>query len=206
MPETNDGIIARTINRRISRHITTFLITKYPTVTPNQISLVTFGIGLIGALCYPLHTPLIAGILLQTSSILDGCDGEIARALNQESSFGGFFDSVLDRYIDIAAITGITLFLLHATPVAFLPYLLLLCFLALAGTVMVSYTAAVGRAHALAFPRSIQSRDTRLFVVFLGSIIAQFYLPALLVVLFYLAVIGNFAVIFRLRTAKNHLS
>ncbi len=205
MPEAEDGIIARTINRRISKRITGYLVKNHPEVTPNQISVFSFSLGLLGAFFYPLHQPLIAGVLLQASSVLDGCDGEIARALGLESQFGGFFDSVLDRYIDIAAIVGITFLLFLITPASLLPYLLVLSFLALAGSLMVSYTAAVGRENSLVFGRSVQSRDVRLFVIFLGSIVAQFIPSALFLVLFYLATVCNLASILRLQIAHKRL-
>jgi len=55
--------------------------------------------------------------LAQLSSILDGCDGEIARLKLLGSKYGGWFDQVLDRYSDLFIITGLTFhaYFLHNT-------------------------------------------------------------------------------------------
>ncbi|MHA1839340.1 MAG: CDP-alcohol phosphatidyltransferase family protein, partial [Candidatus Ranarchaeia archaeon] len=82
MPESEDGLIARTINRKISKRISKYLLSKHPNVTANQITIFCFVLGLLGAIFYPFGYPIVAGLLLQVSSILDGCDGEIARSLN----------------------------------------------------------------------------------------------------------------------------
>ncbi|MHA1916762.1 MAG: CDP-alcohol phosphatidyltransferase family protein [Candidatus Ranarchaeia archaeon] len=206
MPEGEDGKIASIINRPISKRITRYLVKNHPNVTPNQISILCFSLGVLGAFFYPLYLPLIAGVLLQISSILDGCDGEIARAFNRQSKFGEFFDSVLDRYVDVVAIIGITFFLFQITPFNLLLNLILLSFLALAGSVMVSYTAAAVRKNSLSFTRTVESRDVRIFVIFLGSIAAQFVPNALFLVLIYLAVVCNLAVIIRLQIVYKHFS
>ena len=50
---------------------------------------------------------VLGGILVQAASILDGVDGEIARASLRESPFGGFLDSVLDRAADAAVLAAL---------------------------------------------------------------------------------------------------
>ncbi|CAB49945.1 bifunctional L-myo-inositol-1-phosphate cytidylyltransferase/CDP-L-myo-inositol myo-inositolphosphotransferase [Pyrococcus abyssi] len=91
-----DGFISRHLNRKISTRISALLVEH---VTPNQMTIVTFLFGIFSALMNFISVP-IAGILYQVSSILDGVDGEIARARMQTSKFGGYFDSILDRYVD----------------------------------------------------------------------------------------------------------
>ena len=51
---------------------------------------------------------LLAGVVIQLASIIDGCDGEIARLKYRSSRFGAWFDTVLDRYADVAIAVGIT--------------------------------------------------------------------------------------------------
>lgn len=95
---SGDGFISRHLNRKISTRISSFLVDH---VTPNQMTVVTFLLGILSALMNFISVPL-AGILYQISSILDGVDGEIARASMKTSRFGGYVDSVLDRYVDFA--------------------------------------------------------------------------------------------------------
>jgi CDP-L-myo-inositol myo-inositolphosphotransferase len=91
-----DGIVSRIINRKISTWISEKIVDH---VTPNQMTVITFLIGVFSALIALFNRPL-AGLLYQISSILDGVDGEIARASMRESKLGGWVDSILDRYVD----------------------------------------------------------------------------------------------------------
>lgn len=91
-----DGIVSRTINRKISTWISEKIVDH---VTPNQMTVITFLIGVLSALLVLVNRPL-GGVLYQISSILDGVDGEIARASMRTSKFGGWVDSILDRYVD----------------------------------------------------------------------------------------------------------
>jgi len=91
-----DGFISRYINRKISTRISALLVDH---ITPNKLTIVTFLFGIFSGLMNLISVPL-AAILYQISSIFDGVDGEIARARMQTSKFGGFFDSILDRYVD----------------------------------------------------------------------------------------------------------
>jgi archaetidylinositol phosphate synthase len=74
---------------------------------------------------------LIAGTLVLLSGLLDAVDGVIARTAGKVTVFGGFFDSVSDRYADAIVLTGVTLGGL-CSPLA--------GFAALIGSLMVSYT------------------------------------------------------------------
>ncbi|HIP25329.1 MAG TPA: CDP-alcohol phosphatidyltransferase [Archaeoglobus profundus] len=128
--ETGDGFISRYLNRKISLKISEFLVNR---ITPNQATILSFTVGILSALTTFISVPL-AGILYQISSILDGIDGEIARASMRTTRFGGWLDSILDRYVDF-------LFLLCLSIVSNLNYFgwIVAC-LAIFGSFMVSYT------------------------------------------------------------------
>lgn len=94
----NDGPVSRYLNRPISIRISRRLV--YRQITPNQVSILSFIVALISTLFFFTGNAVTAAILIQISSILDGCDGEIARLKHMQSSFGDFIDAVLDRYAD----------------------------------------------------------------------------------------------------------
>ena len=103
-----DGLVSYYFNRQISAVFTALLIDK--NVTPNQISAFVFFLGILT--CIPLYLSgnfLIAGIVLWIISILDGVDGELARAKGMITKKGTFIDSFLDRLFDIAIIFSIAL-------------------------------------------------------------------------------------------------
>jgi len=98
-----EGIMSRLVNRRISLAVTRRLMNR--NVTPNQMTWVSMGIGLFGALFFllPGQSAQIAGALLfLLHSILDGCDGELARLKFMESRAGGVFDYWSDNIVHVA--------------------------------------------------------------------------------------------------------
>lgn len=103
-----EGLVAYYFNRRISPLFTVLLLDK--NVTPNQISVFIFLLGVLT--CVPLYLSgnfFAAGIMVWIISILDGVDGELARAKGMITRTGAFIDSLLDRLFDIAIIFSIAL-------------------------------------------------------------------------------------------------
>jgi phosphatidylglycerophosphate synthase len=103
-----DGIISRALNRRLSQAITRRLLPLR--VTPNQITAVAslFGIAGAGAAYRGGYWNLLAGTMLfQTQSILDGCDGEIARVKYLQSRAGEWFDQAADDVLNIAFLLAV---------------------------------------------------------------------------------------------------
>ena len=98
-----DGFMARHVERPISLRIARRLA---PTaITPNQITLLSISIGLFGALfflCSQWVCQTIGAFLFLAHSILDGCDGELARLRFQETRFGGIIDYWGDNVVHIA--------------------------------------------------------------------------------------------------------
>jgi CDP-L-myo-inositol myo-inositolphosphotransferase len=169
----NDGPISRYLNRPVSIRISRYLA-NFP-VTPNQISFMSFMLSILAAGLFLVggYPGLLAGgIFAQFASVLDGCDGEIARLKFQESAYGGWFDAVLDRYGDALMLFGLTW---HAYSSNTLPISLFAGFMAIIGSFMVSYTAdkydALMRKRVKSAIRI--GRDVRAFLIFLGALLNQ---------------------------------
>ena len=98
-----DGFMARNVERPISLRIARRLASTG--ITPNQITLLSVSIGLCGALFFLSAHWLwqtVGALLFLAHSILDGCDGELARLRFQESRFGGIIDYWGDNVVHIA--------------------------------------------------------------------------------------------------------
>lgn len=104
-----DGMYAK-LNRRISIPISRQLI-KLP-VTANMVSIFTLGAGFVSALFFALggywHT-LLGALLCLFASILDGCDGEVARLKLLESDFGCWLETLCDYAFYFLLLTGMTI-------------------------------------------------------------------------------------------------
>ncbi len=101
-----EGFMSRHVERRVSLALTRRLVTTR--ITPNAMTLVSLAMGLCGAPFFLSMDPLlqVAGSLLfLTHSILDGCDGELARLKFLESPTGARLDFWGDNLVHVAVFT-----------------------------------------------------------------------------------------------------
>jgi len=197
----NDGPVSRYLNRPVSIMISRRLV-DHP-ITPNQISLFSFLCSVLAAGLFALDgyfALLLGGLMAQFASIVDGCDGEVARLKYQCSAYGGWFDAVLDRYADAFLLFGLTW---HAYTDKIDSYILLIGFMAIIGSFMLSYTA--DKYDSLMRDRIIHNkglrmgRDIRVFLIFLGAVFNQAYLTLVVI-----AVVMNIATVRRLIICRDH--
>jgi 1L-myo-inositol 1-phosphate cytidylyltransferase / CDP-L-myo-inositol myo-inositolphosphotransferase len=98
-----EGFMSRHVERRISLALSRRLASTR--VTPNAMTLVSVAVGLAGAGLFLSSRPgveLVGALLVLAHSILDGCDGELARLKFQESRFGGVMDFWGDNVVHSA--------------------------------------------------------------------------------------------------------
>lgn len=182
----NDGPISRALNRRISVRISIFITEHGAPISPTDMTVLSFITAITGAVFFVLNWPLIGGLLAQLASILDGCDGEIARLTGQTSKSGGIIDAILDRVADAALISALGILALRE-PWPYWPewvhlpqwplLALTLTALAISGSLVVSYCSAISRAIASReLKRVVATRDVRLFTIMLSGLVCQ-WLP-----------------------------
>src|SRR5208283_5502247 len=110
-----DGLYAR-MNRRISIPISRQLI-RYP-ITPNMVTLFTLGVSLLAGVFFALGgywNMVIGGLLSVWASILDGCDGEVARLKLQVSNFGCWLETICDYLYYLFIFVGMSIGLVRST-------------------------------------------------------------------------------------------
>jgi hypothetical protein len=115
------GLVARVINKKISFRLTRYLLCHLP-FTPNMVTLFAGLVGLLGAyyISTGAYENIVIGFLLaQAQSILDGCDGELARVRFQQTAIGEWLDTIVDDVLNLALVlaTGIALWR-HGLPLA----------------------------------------------------------------------------------------
>ncbi|MCZ6733550.1 MAG: NTP transferase domain-containing protein [Gammaproteobacteria bacterium] len=197
----HDGPVSRYLNRPLSARISRRLV-NYP-ISPNQISVFSFLCSVLAAGLFAVGgylALLLGGVLAQFASVIDGCDGEVARLKFQSSAYGGWFDAVLDRYADALLLFGL---MWHAYTDKADSLILVIGFLAIIGSFMLSYTA--DKYDSLMHERIRHhkgfrlGRDVRVFVIFLGAIVNQVYLTLVVI-----AAVMNIETIRRLIICRNH--
>lgn len=195
-----DGPISRFLNRLISLSISRYIVETH--VTPNTITFISFLISIAAAYLFFKNTSytyiLLAGILTQISSIIDGVDGEVARLKYQQSKYGSWLDSCLDRYSDAIIIFGIT----HGYWIAYGNGEIVWSIgtAALIGSFMNSYTAIKYDSIIKNSKRNLIriGRDIRLFIIMIGAIVNQ-----LLFTITLLAILTNMESVRRLYIMRD---
>lgn len=146
--------------------------------TPNMVTTIGF-IGNVVAAFLFIHasqlTPLSmgfswigwGGVILLFSGLFDMMDGRLARLGNMSTTFGAFWDSTLDRYSELFSLFGITLYLMTASGI----WAGVITFLALVGSIMVSYVRARAEGLGIECKVGLMQRPERVVVTALAAII-----------------------------------
>ena len=179
-------------------------------LTPNKVSIIGFVLAMASAAAYVVAANyhwllLLATILLLASGFCDTLDGIIARAFSQTTLFGGFFDSVLDRYADAVVYAAIIIAGL-SNPFWGATWGAIWGLAALSGSLLVSYTRARAEVAGVKMESvGLAERAERMLILAVVSLIAFYWLPALGVGIFLLAMLSNFTVMQRVFHAYKEL-
>ena len=105
----SDGLLARWFDRRLSLWLSRRIV-RHTRLRPNQITLIGTCVGLLGAwlLARGGYEAGVAGsALFWLATVIDGCDGEVARLTLRESRFGQVFDVATDNLVHAAVFLGL---------------------------------------------------------------------------------------------------
>ena len=163
-------------------------------LTPNHLSAIGMIFAIFSALAYwkwQLNQILLvlAPILLLISGFCDALDGALARIYGETTTFGGFLDSLLDRYADAFVLCGIILGGL-CNPFWGLT--------ALTGSLLVSYVRAKAEAREVKMEAvGVTERAERILIVVVASFLSIVWLEALSWGVIVLAILANLTVLQR---------
>ncbi|HMH00756.1 MAG TPA: CDP-alcohol phosphatidyltransferase family protein, partial [Terriglobales bacterium] len=131
-----------------------------------------------------------AGLVIIGSGFFDLVDGRVARASNQVTRFGGFFDSVVDRYSDAALFFGLLVY--YARGGRF--FYVVLTALVMISSIMVSYTRARAESLIGSCKVGFMERPERLVLLIIGALF-----NVMAPVLWVIAVLSTITVIHRIQ-------
>lgn len=174
-------------------------------VTPNQLTLIGLVLQSIVAVVIAAGYLRLAGILLVFFSIFDALDGTLARMTGQTSRFGAFFDATIDRYAESIVLFGL---LVYYTGQPDSSTQTLLIYVAIVGSLLVSYTRAKAESLNIPCKAGILTRAERVVLLVIGLLLGPWQpiaaLPdALTIVLWLLAILSNVTAIQRVLVVRK---
>ncbi len=158
-------------------------------VHPNFLTFLGLVINIVAAFFFAKGRFPAAGALMILAGLFDMVDGRVARAQGRVTKFGAFFDSVIDRYSDLVLYLGL---LIHYANMSRNRYAVLVG-VAMAGSVMVSYTRARAESLIPECKAGFWERPERIVLLIIGAL-ANKMAPAL----WLLAIGPNITVIHRI--------
>jgi CDP-diacylglycerol---glycerol-3-phosphate 3-phosphatidyltransferase len=168
-------------------------------ISPNVLTFIGLVINTIAAVLFGYANSsnyhrlfLYAGLVIIGAGIFDMVDGRVARATNQVTTFGSFFDSVIDRYSDVALFFGLLVYYARANRF----FYLILVAIVMVSSVMVSYTRARAESLIGTCKVGFMERPERIVLVIIGALFARW--GAMAPVLWVLAVLSTITIIHRI--------
>ncbi len=158
-------------------------------IHPNVLTFIGLMINTVAAVLFGYGALFAAGLVIIGAGIFDMVDGRVARVTNTVSHFGAFFDSVVDRYSDLALYFGLLVY--YARINRF--FYVVLTAIVMTGSVMVSYARARAESVIPSCKVGFMERPERIVLVILGALFNR-----MAPVLWIIAVLSNITVIHRI--------
>jgi len=158
-------------------------------IHPNVLTFLGLVINIAAAYLLAVGQFRWGGVVIIGAGLFDMVDGRVARETNRVTRFGGFFDSVLDRYSDAALLVGLLVWYGSINR----PTYVVLTALAMIASVMISYTRARAENSIPMCKVGFLERPERVVLVIVGALFDR-----MAPVLWVIAVLGNLTVVHRM--------
>lgn len=158
-------------------------------IHPNMLTLVGLLINIAAAAVLATGNFFAAFWVITGAALFDMVDGRVARATNQVTRFGGFFDSVLDRYSDLALLMGLLIYYANINR----PLYIILTAIVMTTSVMISYTRSRAENIIPKCKVGFMERPERIVLLMIGTSCDR-----MAAILWVIAVIGTITVIHRI--------
>jgi CDP-diacylglycerol---glycerol-3-phosphate 3-phosphatidyltransferase len=158
-------------------------------ISPNFLTLIGLLINIYGAYLLAFGRFRAAALVIIGAGVFDMVDGRVARMTNQVTQFGGFFDSVVDRYSDLVLLMGLLIYYSNINR----PFYIILTAVVMTVSVMISYTRSRSENTIPLCKVGFLERPERIVLLIIGGL-ADRMAPVLWVI----ALLGNLTVIHRI--------
>ena len=198
-------VIYYLINPLIKGMIKIGITPNFITTTGFILNLFATGLMIYAAIYDPSNTTIIGytGGVIIFAGLFDMMDGRLARLGNMQSTFGALWDSTLDRYSELFTLFGILFYLLANQWV----WSGIITFLAIIGSIMVSYVRARGEGLGIDVKVGFMQRPERVVVTAIGSIVCGVCnsLWALAIPMMLIALLANITAFWRIAYCYKQL-
>ncbi len=170
-------MFSRRIQQR-TRHFVTLLIQPLARsgVTPNTLTVIGLLLSILTAVVITQGYLVAGGLLVLFAGIFDMFDGAMARVCNSATTFGAFYDSTLDRYSESIILLGLLFYALQRPDLHdnYWPFaheqlwMIALIYIAVVGSLMVSYTKARAEGLGLECKTGLLARPERVVILAIG--------------------------------------
>lgn len=158
-------------------------------INPNVLTFIGLVINAVAATYLAIGHFRVAGFIIIFAGLFDMVDGRVARETNQVTRFGAFFDSVLDRYSDLALLIGLLVY--YGTISR--PFYVVLTAIVMAASVMISYARSRAENIIPTCKVGFLERPERVVLLIIGALFDR-----MAPVLWVIAILGNITVIHRM--------
>jgi CDP-diacylglycerol--glycerol-3-phosphate 3-phosphatidyltransferase len=177
------GLVCGAIINRIVRWLA---LSK---IHPNVLTFIGLIINIIAAWLFAQGAFWWAGWVVVGAGLFDMVDGRVARATSQVTRFGGFFDSVLDRYSDLALFMGLLVYYASINR----NFYVVLTAIVMTGSVMISYARARAECTIRKCKVGFLERPERVVLIIIGALFNR-----MAAALWVIAVLSNLTVVHRM--------
>jgi CDP-diacylglycerol--glycerol-3-phosphate 3-phosphatidyltransferase len=157
-------------------------------IRPNHLTFLGFLMSIVVAYVFAMGQFRLAGVLLIVAGLFDMVDGMVARRLKEETPYGAFFDSIMDRYSDLIMYLGLIIYYGRSDRINYV----VLVGIVMMGSVLTSYARARAECIIPKCKVGFLERPERIVLLIIGSF--YFMDPVLWVI----AVLSNWTVVHRI--------
>ncbi len=180
----------RTIGSGLGRVLTGLVrLLTLSGVHPNALTLIGLVVNGVAAWILARGEFLYGGLAILCAAVFDLTDGAVARNANKVTRFGGFLDSVMDRYSDLVLLTGLLVYYARIDRFSYI----VLTAVVMIGTVLVSYSRARSENLIPSCKVGFMERPERIVLLIIGALFDR-----MAAVLWVLAVLSNLTVVHRI--------
>lgn len=175
-------------------------------LSPNALTTLGFLVTVSAGVAYFYGSLQVGGFLVLAGGFLDVVDGYVARRTDRVTRFGSFYDSTLDRVSEVVVFLGVFSLYLGTEPNIGEPWMVYVVALAMAGSLLVSYTRARAEAMGIDCRVGLMQRAERILLLGIATLFFGSWRSGMVLtwVMFAMAILTNLTALYRIYWVYQH--